>query len=276
LKLVRAARAAVLIQPCTLTRGIFQFFRTTPLPSDLGHGDGLWSLEGEALMVANLEQVCAGLRQASSSPVYVPAQRISRLDALSSLYACSVEGRQSQVYKDLPADGRVSLSALFTTTRIRRCHGWVRLQRETVAQLNRYIAIDERRARKGDLVPAYFEPGKHYSPPARFDVDAVQRQIDFFHYAGFTTCQPENKANWQGPGIKLDFGDYRTPSIRILRGARTTCHQRKPGTFSTCRIRHPIRQHKSRGNRRRRPIADWTGLRPSRGPWSENTMSGTF
>jgi hypothetical protein len=230
-------------------------------------------------MVASLEQVCAGLRPASSSSVYVPVQRISRLDALSSLYACSVEGRQNQVYNELPEDQRVFLSALFTTTRIRRCHGWVRLSGETIAHLNRYSEIDERRARKGDLVPTYFKPGKYYFglvyeyiPPAKLEVDAVQRQIDFLHYAGFTTCQPANKANWQGPGIKLDFGDYRTPSIRTLRAALTTCHQPKLGTFWTCRIRHPIRHHRSRGKRRRKPIVDWTGSRLSQRLWNADTL----
>jgi hypothetical protein len=38
----------------------------------------------------------------------------------------------------------------------------------------------------------------------------MQRHIDFFYYAGFDCFQPSNKENWQGPGIKLDFGDYAT------------------------------------------------------------------
>jgi hypothetical protein len=128
-------------------------------------------------------------------------------------------------YSELPETQRVALSALFASTHIRRCHGWVRLNGETIAHLNQHIELDERRARKGDLMPAKFEPGKHYFglvyeyvPPAELDVDAVQRQIDFLHYAGFVTCQPANKANWQGPGIKLDFGDHQTPVDPVFEG----------------------------------------------------------
>lgn len=178
----------------------------------------MWSLQGEALTVATLEQVCAGLRNAAPLPVFVPRQRVSRLDALSSLYACSSEGRQSDTYAKLPDQQRITLSDLFAATRVRRCFGWVRLHGESLCHLNRKIKVDERRKRKGEVVPVNFEPGKHYFgivyeyvPPTEFDMDAVQRQIDFFYYAGFRSCQPANKANWQGPGIKLDFGDYRTP-----------------------------------------------------------------
>ncbi|KAK4040182.1 hypothetical protein C8A01DRAFT_15897, partial [Parachaetomium inaequale] len=166
------------------------FFQTKPLPNNYGHEHGPWPLDGEALTMASLEQVCASLGQASPTPVYVPVQRASRVEALSSLFACSLEGRQRNVYSALPETQRVALSGLFAATRVRRCHGWVRLEGEAVAHLNQHIEMDERRARKGDLMTAaYFEPGKYYFglvyeylPPAELDVDAVQRQIDFLHY----------------------------------------------------------------------------------------------
>lgn len=178
----------------------------------------MWPLQGEALVVANLDQICAGLQKAAPSPVYVPRQRLSRLDALASLYACSVEGRQSQPFARLPAEKRTSLSDMFAATRVRGCFGWVRLDGQSLLHLNREISTAGRREEKGELAPEYFESQKQYYgivyeyvPPAEFDVDAVQRQIDFFHYAGFNTFQPANKVNWEGPGIRLDFGDFRTP-----------------------------------------------------------------
>ncbi|AEO56690.1 hypothetical protein MYCTH_2078222, partial [Thermothelomyces thermophilus ATCC 42464] len=167
------------------------FFYTAPLPLSASdrYGLGMWSLEGEARMVASLEQVCSGLRQASHSPVFVPKQRITRLDALSSLYACSDEGRQSRVFGDLPEDQKVSLSDMFASTRVRRCYGWIRLGGEALMHLNRLISWDKRLERKGELIPAFFEPERHYYgivyeyiPPATLEVDAVQRQIDFFYY----------------------------------------------------------------------------------------------
>jgi hypothetical protein len=168
--------------------------------------------------VASLEQVCSGLRQAAPSPVFVPKQRLSRLDALYSLYASSAEGRLARVFSELPDDQKVNLSELFATTHIRRCYGWIRLEGEALVHLNERITAGGRRAGKGELVPTQFEAGRHYYgivyeylPAAQFDVNALQQQIDFFYYAGFKTCQGANIVNWQGPGIKLDFGDYRSP-----------------------------------------------------------------
>jgi hypothetical protein len=84
--------------------------------------------------------------------------------------------------------------------------------------LNRRIAFGDRRPEKGDLVPILFEPDikyfgivYEYIPHAILEPTAMQRQIDFFHYAGFSCIQPANEENWQGPGIKLDFGDFVTP-----------------------------------------------------------------
>ncbi|KAL2015729.1 hypothetical protein VTK56DRAFT_4900 [Thermocarpiscus australiensis] len=203
------------------------FFRPGPLGSfDSSRRDhGMWSLEYEALAVAVLEKVCSGLR-ASRWPVHVPAQRITRLDALASLYACSVEGRQSRVYDKLPPEQRVSLSALFEATRVRTCFGWVALRGQDVIHLNRTIRFGRYRPEKGDIVPAYFEPDRHYFgivyeyiPPSEPEPDALQRQIDFFRYAGFNCFQPANPENWIGPGIKLDFGDFHTPVDPRFEGA---------------------------------------------------------
>ncbi len=176
----------------------------------------MWSLEYEALAVAILDKVQTGLR-ASQSPIYVPSQRLTRLDALASLYACSLEGRQAQPYSCLPAHQRTSLSSLFTSTRLRKCFGWIPIHGHDLLHLNQRISFGGYRPEKGDLTPARFDPDKRYFgivyefiPPAPHDAAAMQRQIDFFHSAGFDAFQPVNEANWQGPGIKLDFGDFTT------------------------------------------------------------------
>jgi hypothetical protein len=77
--------------------------------------------------------------------------------------------------------------------------------------LNRRISFAGFRPEKGDLVPARFEPDKRYFgivyefiPSTPREEPAMQRQIDFFHYVGFDTCQPVNLESWQGPGIKID------------------------------------------------------------------------
>jgi hypothetical protein len=176
----------------------------------------MWSLENEALATAVLEKVSTGLR-ASQSPIHVPMQRKTRLDALASLYACSVEGRQARPYDHLPAQERISLSALFESTRLRKCFGWIEFRGKDLMHLNRRIRFGGFCPEKGDLAPLRFEPEKQYFgivyefiPAATREAPAMQRQIDFFHYAGFDTSQPANLDNWQGPGIKLDLGDFVT------------------------------------------------------------------
>jgi hypothetical protein len=83
--------------------------------------------------------------------------------------------------------------------------------------LNRNIKLGGRRPDKGDLAPTRFAPDGQYFgivyefiPPAPLEAAAMQRQVDFFYYVGFDCFQPSNKENWQGPGIKLDFGDFAT------------------------------------------------------------------
>jgi len=179
----------------------------------------MWSLEREALVVATLEKASAGLR-ASRSPIHVPAQRKSRLDALASLYACSLEGRQTCLYDQLPPEQRVSLSGLFEDTRLRKCFGWISLRGKDVIHLNRRADLQPQyELGKTELIPIPFESDKtyfgivyEYIPPAPLEAPAMQRQIDFFYYLGLNCVQAANEYNWQGPGIRLDFGDLAIPT----------------------------------------------------------------
>jgi hypothetical protein len=184
----------------------------------------MWSLENEALTTAVLEKISTGLR-ASQSPIHVPMQRKTRLDALASQYACSLEGRQARPYDQLPAHDRVSLSQLFESTRLRKCFGWIEFRGKDLMRQNRRINFGGFYPEKGDLTPLGFEADKQYFgivyefiPAATREASAMQRQIDFFYYAGFDTCQLANEDNWQGPGIKLDFGDFVTAIDPMLDG----------------------------------------------------------
>lgn len=166
---------------------------------------GVWPLESESLTAANLQQVCIGLNKASS-PIYVSAQRSSRLDVLASLYACSIEGRESNTYAKLAPEQIVSLSNLFAATRILRCFGWLRTKERLSRHLNCHIPKEGLLGEKEGLNPEVFEAGKDYYgivykhlPPAELDAHALQQQIDFLYYAGFAICRPPNKNNWQGP-----------------------------------------------------------------------------
>jgi Tat protein secretion system quality control protein TatD with DNase activity len=84
--------------------------------------------------------------------------------------------------------------------------------------MNDIIEIDRRAEEKGEGSASYIQQNKQYFaivyeyvPEAKLELDAVQRQLDFFHHIGFHPCQVMRKENWQGPGILLDFGDYNSP-----------------------------------------------------------------
>jgi hypothetical protein len=128
-----------------------------------------------------------------------------------------MEGRQTRPYSQLSSQERISLSDIFSSTRLRKCFVWIALPGTDLMHLNRNIKLGDRRPDRGDLAPTRFAPDGQYFgivygfiPPAPREAAAMQRQINFFYYAGFDCVQPSNKENWQGPGIKLDFGDFAT------------------------------------------------------------------
>jgi hypothetical protein len=140
------------------------------------------------------------------------------------LFAFSNEGRRIRPFDTLPAEQRTEVCA--SQTRIRRCFGWTVVRGEDVACLNRYISIDSRALRKGEATASYFDRGRQYIgivyeyvPKAALEQEAVRRQLDFFHWTGFQRCQAVKQANWQGPGMLLDFGDYNSPVDPWFHGA---------------------------------------------------------
>lgn len=187
-----------------------QFFDSVP------NEDDWWPLEREARNVAVLEKVQAGLRQSSPKPVHVPAKRTTRLDCLRCLYAFSADGRRSRVFDNLPTGEKVAISDTFT--RVRKCFGWTRVRGADFMAMNDVIEIDARAEYKGEGSASYIERNREYFAivyeyvlGAKLELNAVQRQLDFFFHIGFHPCQGGNEKNWQGPGILLDFGDYNSP-----------------------------------------------------------------
>ncbi|SPQ19173.1 c24314d0-54a7-4b87-9e1c-9fa5156454ae [Thermothielavioides terrestris] len=196
------------------------FFNSTTPQND----EGWWPLEREARLVAVLEKVQAQLQGASPEAVHVPVQRKSRRDCLRCLFAFSDESRRIRPFDTLPAEQRTAVCA--SQTRIRRCFGWTAVRGEDVACLNRFISIDTRALRKGEATASRFDRGRQYIgivyeyvPKAALEQEAVRRQLDFFHWTGFQRCQAVKQANWQGPGMLLDFGDYNSPVDPWFRGA---------------------------------------------------------
>jgi hypothetical protein len=187
-----------------------QFFDSVPNENDW------WPLEREARGVAVLDKVQAGLRQSSPKPVHVPAKRTTRLDCLRCLYAFSADGRRARVFDGLPAGEKVMISD--SSTRLRKCFGWTRVRGADFMAMNDAIQIDPHAEYKGEGAASYIEGGREYFaivyeyiPPTKLELNAVQRQLDFFYHIGFHPCQGVNEKNWQGPGVLLDFGDYNSP-----------------------------------------------------------------
>ncbi|KAK4040183.1 hypothetical protein C8A01DRAFT_35785 [Parachaetomium inaequale] len=87
------------------------------------------------------------------------------------------------------------------------------------------MSLSEDRWDKTELVPTPFESDRkyfgivyEYIPPAPLEAPAMQRQIDFLYYVGLNCVQACNQLNWQGPGIRLDFGDFCPPICPRFRG----------------------------------------------------------
>ena len=170
-----------------------------------------------------LDKVQAGIRRSSLRPIYVPAKRTTRLDCLRCLYAFSADGLASRPFDSLPAGQKVAVAD--SSTRIRKCLGWVRLLGADFVSLNNTIEIDEYAESKGEGSASYIQADREYFgivyeyiPSAKLERDAVQRQLDFFHHIGFESCQGAKEQNWQGPGILLDFGDYNAPVDQWFEG----------------------------------------------------------
>ncbi|KAG7293923.1 hypothetical protein NEMBOFW57_003983 [Staphylotrichum longicolle] len=193
--------------------------------------DDWWPLEREARNVAVPEKVRTGLRQSSPQPIYVPANRTTRLDCLRCLFAFSAEGRQSRLFDALAPNDKVAISHSFT--RLRNCFGWTRVRGADFICLNEIIEIDDYAAEKGEGSASYLEPDRdyfaivyEYIPETKLELSAVQRQLDFFYHIGFQPCQGVKEKNWQGPGILLDFGDYNSPVDQWFRARRA--HHPRP------------------------------------------------
>jgi hypothetical protein len=132
----------------------------------------------------------------------------------------------ARAFDELPAGQKVAISDFFT--RLRKCFGWICVPGRDFVVLNDSIEIDDYAAKKGETTASYIEPDQleyfaimyEYIPDTKLELDAVQRQLDFFHHIGFHPCQDADKRNWQGPGILLDFGDYTSPVDRWF-GARS-------------------------------------------------------
>jgi hypothetical protein len=122
----------------------------------------------------------------------------------------------SRPFDELPAEQKVAISDSFT--RIRKCYGWTRVRGADFHALNDVITVNEYAEAKGEGSASfiysdqeYFALVYEYIPSAKLELDAVQRQLDFFYHIGFHPCQDAMGRNWQGPGILLDFGDYNSP-----------------------------------------------------------------
>jgi hypothetical protein len=115
-------------------------------------------------------------------------------------------------------------------TRIRKCFGWTRVRGKDFRALNKDMEIDYYAAEPGvtesylEADQEYFAIVYEYIPPAKLELDAVQRQLDFFHHIGLHPCQDACERNWQGPGILLDFGDYDVPVDKWFPG-RSAYHR---------------------------------------------------
>jgi hypothetical protein len=182
-----------------------------------------WPLEREARNAAVLEKIISGLRQSAPDPIFVPAHRRARLDCLRNLHAFSAEGRHARHFHTLPDHDKVAVSE--SLTRIRQCYGWVRVPGRDFRYMNRNIVIDRRAEKKGEEAASYLSDDQDYFAivyeyihEAKLELDAVQRQLDFFHHVGFQPCQTQKPDNWQGPGIFLDWGDYNSPVDPWFRG----------------------------------------------------------
>ncbi|KAK4154005.1 hypothetical protein C8A00DRAFT_14848 [Chaetomidium leptoderma] len=189
------------------------FFNSVPDENDW------WPLEREARNVAILEKVQAGLRQSSPTPVHVPTKRTTRLDCLRCLYAFSADGRRSRDFDGLPAGEKVAISSSFT--RVRKCFGWTRVRGADFVAMNNVMKLDHYAEEEGEGSASHIERGREYFaivyeylPEAKLELNAVQRQLDFFYHTGFHLCQDTHERNWQGPGVLLDFGDYNSPVDR--------------------------------------------------------------
>ncbi|KAL2021181.1 hypothetical protein VTK56DRAFT_7487 [Thermocarpiscus australiensis] len=188
--------------------------------------DQWWPLEREARNVAVLEKVQAGLRQSSPTPIYVPAKRTSRLDCLRCLYAFSVDGRRARPFDALPAQQRAEISDSFT--RIRKCFGWTRVRGADFLAMNDIIEIDYRAWEKGEGSASYLEPDQEYFaivyeyiPPAELELDAVQRQLDFFHHIGFQPCQGHGRETGKA---RVFCSTLATIIPRLINGLRHVRH----------------------------------------------------
>ncbi|KAK4132711.1 hypothetical protein BT67DRAFT_342763, partial [Trichocladium antarcticum] len=147
-----------------------------------------WPLEREARTIAVLEKVQAGIRQSSPKPVHVPAKRTTRLDCLRCLYAFSTDGLLSRPFDQLPAEQKFAMSG--SPTRLRECYGWTRVRGADFVALNDSIEVNEDVNFSDGEVSAslleadreYFALVYEYIPKARLELDAVQRQLDFFYH----------------------------------------------------------------------------------------------
>ncbi|KAK0727525.1 hypothetical protein B0T26DRAFT_613812, partial [Lasiosphaeria miniovina] len=147
----------------------------------------LWPLELEACTVAVLEKVCAGLRQSFPPGVSIPARKLRRdyNDVLSCLHALSDQGRRARKFDVLHPKYRETMS--ISDTRIRKCFGWVQLHGEDIRIVNSRINRDTW-DRKDKTSLSYFSRDETYFglvyefvPQAPKELNAVERQLEFFH-----------------------------------------------------------------------------------------------
>lgn len=147
-------------------------------------------------------------------PIYVNPEPKIIDDAVANLEAfagdCLVE--------ECPA--RLNREPLDVNTKIIDCFGWTQLPRGDV-----FTALSHASKRR-DQFPqegrAYADLDENEScfaivysfvPEEKLDADVVQRQLDFFHVAGFNLA-PFRERNWRGEGILVDISDLIPPHGR--------------------------------------------------------------
>lgn len=112
---------------------------------------------------------------------------------------------------------RLNREPLDVNTQINHCFGWTRMPRGDVfTALSRASKRRDQFPQKGrvyadlDENESCFAIVYSFVPEEKLDAGVVQRQLDFFHVAGFNLA-PFREQNWRGEGILVDISDLIPP-----------------------------------------------------------------